>query len=143
MLYPVLKACHLISMVAWFAGIFYLPRLFVYHVESKDELSRERFCVMERRLYYGIMWPAMIATIAFGHGMLIMIPRIFQLTWMHLKLFLIAILVGYHLYCGYLRMQFLLKKDNKSSRFYRIFNEVPTVLLILIIFLAVLKPFKY
>jgi putative membrane protein len=83
----------------------------------------------------------MVATLIFGHAMLFLVPSYFQMGWMHLKLLLIAMLVAYHLYCGYLRMQFVLKKDNKSSRFYRIFNEVPTLILISVVFLAVLKPF--
>ncbi len=143
MTYLILKALHLIFMVAWFAGIFYLPRLFVYHAMSEDEASNERFKVMERKLYWGIMLPSMVGTLVFGFWMLFTPAGAAWLSmgWMHAKLTLIALLVAFHHYCGYLVKQF--KKDNntKGHKFYRVINELPVLVLVLVVFLAVLKPF--
>lgn len=138
-----LKALHLISMVTWFAGLFYLPRLFVYHALSSDQVSSERFKVMERRLYYGIMLPSMIATLGFGAWMLILYAwRAYgDSGWLHLKLVLVLLLVGYQHLCGYFMTQFRKDRNTKTAKFYRWFNEVPAVFLVAIILLATLKPF--
>lgn len=136
-----LKALHLISMVAWFAGLFYLPRLFVYHADATDIISIERFKIMERRLYRGIMTPTMLATIVFGGTMLYLgWPMYKTMGWMHAKLFLIVLLIGYHHMCGGYMKKFARDGNTRSSKFYRWFNEVPGVLLVGIILLAVLKP---
>lgn len=138
----VVKALHIIVMVAWFAGLFYLPRLFVYHAEAQDDVvGRERFKVMERRLYYGITWPAAILTTVFGFWLLWSSPYYYlHAGWMHAKLFFVALLWSYHLICGRFLRQFACDKNSKNSFFYRIFNELPTVLLIIIVLLVVVKP---
>jgi len=140
MLILILKALHLIAMVAWFAGLFYLPRLFVYHTTSKDHVSDKRFIIMERRLYWGIMTPAAIATIACGSGMVFINPSFYLMqSWLWRKLFFVGLLIIFHLYCGHLRQCFATHKNTHGEMFYRWINEIPTVLLIVIVFLAVLK----
>ncbi len=137
-----IKAFHLISMVAWFAGLFYLPRLFVYHSTATDIISIERFKVMERKLYSFIMRIAMLLTVFFGLWLLAAHWPIYKTAgWMHAKLFLVVILLGYHHVCGRYVRQFAENNNQHTERFYRIFNEVPAVLLILIIILAVVRPF--
>lgn len=137
----VYKALHIIAMVAWFAGLFYLPRLFVYHSEANDTISQERFKVMERRLFYGIMNPAAVATVIFGLILIYYNVSYYMLvSWMHIKLFLVVLLLAYHSICGYFVRQFRLNKNSKSSKFYRIYNEIPTLLLISIVLLVVVKP---
>jgi putative membrane protein len=134
------KSFHIIAMVAWFAGIFYLPRLYVYHADTEDQVSIERFKIMERRLYRGIMWPSMIVTLFLGLWLLHYIPVYLKASWMHAKLGLVALVVVYHLYCGALRKQFALEKNRHSAKFYRILNEIPTLLLVAIVILVVVKP---
>lgn len=137
-----LKALHLIAMVAWFAGLFYLPRLFVYHADATDNISIERFKVMERRLYRGIMNPAMIATLVFGIWMLVIGWPVYKsMGWLHLKLTLIVLLIGYHHVCGAYLKKFARDANKHSAKFYRWFNEIPTVFLIAIVILAVVRPF--
>lgn len=137
-----LKAFHIISVVCWFAALFYLPRLYVYHSESDDEISLERFKIMERRLYYGIMWPSAIATTFFGVAMLYLGWGYYaKAHWVHAKLFLVLMLWGYHFYCGFLRKQIAENSAIHSTYFYRIINELPTVFLLGIVILAVVKPF--
>lgn len=137
-----LKALHLISMVAWFAGLFYLPRLFVYHAEATDAVGIARFKIMERRLYRGIMTPAMLATLIFGGSMLYLgWPLYKTMGWLHLKLLLIVLLIGYHHVCGALLKKFARDANAHSSKYYRWFNEIPTVLLVGIVVLAVIRPF--
>ncbi|MFA6058594.1 MAG: protoporphyrinogen oxidase HemJ [Taibaiella sp.] len=137
-----IKAFHLISIVCWFSALFYLPRLFVYHSEASDTLSLERFKVMERKLYYYIMIPSMLLTIFFGLGLIGSHWAIYKTAgWMHAKLFLVVLLIGYHHMCGYYLKQFAQNKNRHSSRFYRIFNEIPVLFLIAIIVLAVVRPF--
>ncbi len=138
-----LKALHLISMVTWFAGLFYLPRLFVYHAMSEDQVSRERFKIMERKLYRGIMTPSMLVTLALGIWMLIDYAWAWygRMGWLHLKLVLIAVLVGYHLWCGQLLKTFRDDRNQRSHVWYRWFNEAPVLLLVAIVLLASLKPF--
>lgn len=137
----IIKALHLIAMVAWFAGLFYLPRLFVYHADAKDNISLERFNVMERRLFYAIMYPAAVLTTVFGGLLITYNPHYYlQVGWMQAKLALVGVLWAYHFICGYFVRQFVGNKNVRSSRFYRVFNEVPTLLLIGIVFLVVMKP---
>jgi putative membrane protein len=136
-----IKAFHIISMVAWFAGLFYLPRLFVYHTESQDIISIQRFMIMERRLYYGIIWPAAIITSGLGMWLISYNFNYYMRAgWMHFKLTLVVILWAYHLGCGHFLKAFAQNSKRKSSRFFRVYNEIPTILLIGIIVLVVVKP---
>lgn len=129
-------------MVAWFSGLFYLPRLYVYHAESQDKISLERFKIMERRLYYGITWPAGLVTTILGLWLLnYNMSYYLKAGWMHTKLTLVLILWIYHLVCGHYLKLFALDKNTKNSRFYRFFNEMPTLLLIGIVLLVILRPF--
>lgn len=134
------KAFHIIAMVAWFAGLFYLPRLFVYHVEINDEPGLERFEIMERRLYYAIMWPAAVTTTLLGLWLLFSSPSYYlHAPWMHAKLSLVILLWMFHWLCGRYRKKFLLRCNTHSQRFYRFFNEIPTLLLIAIVCLVTVK----
>lgn len=136
----VVLALHIICVIAWFAGLFYLPRLFVYHADTTDAISIERFKVMERRLFYGIMTPAGFFTAVFGFWELSFKYDWYATQmWMHLKLILVLLLAIYHAVCWKLLNDFAADKNRFSSKFYRWFNEVPTVLLIAIIFLVILK----
>ena len=136
------KSFHIVAVVCWFAALFYLPRLFVYHSQSSDSTSLERFKVMERKLYRGIATPSMIATIVLGFWLISYnLEGYFQGGWLHAKLTLVAILVAYHIYCGKLLKQFANDANTKSHVFYRWFNEFPVLLLISIIILVVVKPF--
>lgn len=135
------KAFHIIFMVAWFAGLFYLPRLFVYHTMASDGVSIERFKVMERRLYYGILMPAGILTTALGLWLLFAHLEIYlAFGWMQLKLVLVALLWVFHLRCGHYRKQFASGQNQHSAMFYRWFNEVPTVILIAVVILVIVRP---
>lgn len=136
------KAFHIIAMVAWFAGLFYLPRLFVYHAESNDQISNDRFKIMERRLYYGITWPAGLLTSCLGLLLWSYQSGYYlHAHWMHAKLFLVFLLWIYHLGCGFYLKLFAKEKNIKSALFFRFYNEMPTLLLIGIIILVVVKPF--
>lgn len=136
-----IKALHIIAMVCWFAGLFYLPRLFVYHANAHDKISLERFMIMERRLYYAIMTPAAILTTVFGLWMMHFNSAYYvHAGWMQMKLSLVVLLWGYHFYCGHFVKQFARGENKKTGVFYRIMNEIPTILLIGIVFLVVLKP---
>jgi len=141
MLYLWFKAFHLIALVCWFAGLFYLPRLFVYHAQSSDTVSHERFCLMERKLYRGIMLPAMILTLVFGIGLLVLNPSWLTQGWMHTKLALVVVLIGYHHVCGAMRKRFERGENKRSHVFYRWFNEVPVLILIAVVILVVVKPY--
>ncbi len=134
-----IKALHIVFMVTWFAGLFYLPRLFVYHAMAEDAASRERFKVMERKLYYGIMTPGAVLTVAFGGWLWLG----YGITggWLHAKLALVAILISYHLWCGRLLGDFKRDRNARSHVWYRWFNEIPVVILIAVVILAVVKPF--
>ena len=138
-----LKAWHLITMVTWFAGLFYLPRLFVYHAMSNDETSIERFKVMKRKLYYGIMTPGAVLTILLGVWMLVDYAwaAFGQMMWLHIKLTLILLMIFYHLYCGKLLRDFRDDQNSRGHVWFRWFNEIPVVFLVAIVLLAVLKPF--
>ncbi|HSC75326.1 MAG TPA: protoporphyrinogen oxidase HemJ [Pseudomonadales bacterium] len=142
MLFLYLKAFHLIAVVCWFAALFYLPRLFVYHAMSEDAPSRERFKIMERKLYRGIMTPSAIATVVLGFWMLSLNRDYYSTVWwIKIKLVLVILLVCYHAACGYFVRQFAEDKNTRSHTFFRFFNEAPVVLLIPIVLLAVLRPF--
>lgn len=139
---PMLKALHIIAVVCWFAGLFYLPRLFVYHAQTTDSAGRERFKIMERKLYLGIMWPSLILTVVFGTAMLALNPHYyFAQGWMHAKLALVAGLIVYHLLCGRYLKALQQDRSEKSHVFFRVFNELPVLALIAIVILVVVKPF--
>lgn len=136
-----LKAWHVIAMVCWFAGIFYLPRLFVYHAMSEDTASQERFAVMERKLYRGIMTPAMLATWGFGLSMLVPNWSAYHnQTWLHIKLTLVVGLTIYHLICGHFRLKLMQHPQYKSHVYWRWFNEVPVFILVAVVCLVMVKP---
>jgi protoporphyrinogen IX oxidase len=137
-----IKAAHIISMVCWFAAIFYLPRLFVYHAMSDDSISHERFAIMERKLYRGIMTPSMIATWIFGLWMLGLGWGVYKTQgWLHVKLLLVVLLSGYHGACGFYRKKLIDNPHYKTHKFWRWFNEVPVFALVIIVILVVVKPF--
>jgi putative membrane protein len=135
-----LKAFHVVFVVTWFAGLFYLPRLFVYHAAATDEASLERFVVMERRLY-GIMSIGAALAILFGISMLVAQPTYLTLGWLRTKLVLVVLLIGYHHYCRALMRAFAEGRNTKSQKWLRMFNEAPALFLIAIVILAVVKPF--
>jgi putative membrane protein len=134
-----IKSLHIISVICWMAGIFYMPRLFVYHAMSDDSVSRERFKVMERKLYNGIMTPSMVASIVFG--VWLWIGWGFGGGWLHAKLALVAVLVAYHLWCGATMKKFASDENLHGHVFYRWLNEAPVFLLFGIVILVVVKPF--
>lgn len=137
-----IKAFHIIAVVTWFAALFYLPRLFVYHCMSEDETSRERFKIMERKLYRGIATPSMLAVILLGAWMSHLNWAWYSQTgWYWCKLILVAILIGYHHACAIYIRQLKENRCNKSHVYFRWFNEFPVLLLAGIIILVVVKPF--
>ena len=137
------KAFHIIFMVTWFAGLFYLPRLFVYHAMAEDQISNDRFKIMERKLFYGIMTPGAIITIALGLWMLSEYAwSAYQHTqWLTIKLILVGVIIVYHIYCGKLLIDFRNDRNRHGHVFYRWLNEFPVLLLIAIIILIIVKPF--
>jgi len=138
-----LKAIHVFGVISWMAGIFYLPRLFVYHAMANDEISIERFKVMERRLYKVIMMPSFVITTVFGLWMSQSYAweAYNNQYWLKFKLVLVGLMIAYHFYCGYLVSVFAEDRNTRSDTFYRWFNELPLPLLIGIIILTVVKPF--
>jgi putative membrane protein len=134
-----LKAFHVVFVVTWFAGLFYLPRLFVYHATATDALSLERFAVMERRLF-GIMTLGGTLAALFGISMIVAAPGYLALGWLQVKLMLVAVLIAYHIWCYRLMVALHDGNDRHSERWYRLFNEAPALLLIAIVVLAVVKP---
>lgn len=138
-----LKALHLIFMVTWFAGLFYLPRLFVYHAMSDDQISNDRFKVMERKLFFGIATPGMVLTLVFGIWMLIDYAWAMYSSsgWLHAKLTLLVLMIVYHVYCGKWMLDFKHDRNRHTHVFYRWINEIPVLFLFGIIILAVVKPF--
>jgi len=138
-----IKSIHLISVITWFAGLFYLPRLFVYHAMAEDEISRDRFKVMERKLYRGIMTPSAIVVVAMGIWLAAYYPlaALKNMYWLQVKVGLVLLLLGYHWYCGRLIRQFAAEANTRSHIWYRVFNEAPVLVLCAIIVLAVVKPF--
>jgi putative membrane protein len=136
-----LKALHIIFMVTWFSGLFYLPRLYVYHAMSEDTLSMARFKLMERKLYFGITTPGAILTIFFGGWLLLLNWQVYlTLPWMQAKIVLVLLLLMYHIYLGKLLFIFKHDKNTHGHVFYRLLNEVPVLFLIGIVFLVILKP---
>jgi protoporphyrinogen IX oxidase len=133
------KTLHIVFMVTWFAGLFYLPRLFVYHAMSDDRVSLERFKVMERKLFWGIMTPSAVLTLVFG--IWLWLGWGFAGGWLHAKLVLVLVLVAYHLWCGKLVVDFRREKTTRSHLWFRWFNEFPVLVLIGVVALVVLKPF--
>jgi putative membrane protein len=134
-----LKALHVIAVVTWFAGLFYLPRLYVYHADAKDLISTQRFEIMERRLF-AIMSIGAAASIFFGLAMLIESPAYLAMTWLRVKLLFVALLIAYHAYCYQLLRDFAAQRNKRSAKWLRGFNELPSLLLIAIVVLAVVKP---
>ena len=141
MSYDVIKALHFISVMSWMAGLLYLPRLFVYHAETTiGSVRAETFKVMERRLLKAIMNPAMIASFVFGIWMIVLAPGLLYEPWMHVKILCVLLMAGCH--GAFSKMRRKLENDEKPRRprVYKIWNEVPTVLMVIIVFMAVVKP---
>ncbi len=139
MIYPWIKALHLVFVIAWFAALFYLPRLFVYHADATDAVSDARFKVMERRLF-ALMNLAATLALTLGISLLVLEPGWLSAGWLHLKLGFVLALVVYHIYCGRLLSLFRDGRNRHSARWFRWFNEVPALLLLAIVVLAVVKP---
>ena len=139
--YLLFKSLHLISVISWMAGLLYLPRIFVYHSENENEIVTTVFKTMERKLFYYIMTPAMLLSWIFGLALIheIGFQELASL-WLQLKLFFVILLTLYHLYLGILLNKFKYDQNKKSSKFYRLINEIPTLLLILIVFIVIFKP---
>ena len=139
--YLLFKSLHLIAVISWMAGLLYLPRIFVYHTENNNEIITNVFKTMERKLFYYIMTPAMVLSWIFG---LVLIHEIgfeqLNNLWLQLKLILVVFLTAYHFYLGLLLNQFRLDQNTKTSKFYRYINEIPTLMLILIVFIVIFKP---
>ena len=139
--YLLFKSLHLIAVISWMAGLLYLPRIFVYHAENNNEIISNVFKTMERKLFYYIMTPAMVLSWLFG---LVLIHEIgfeqLSYLWLQLKLILVLLLTAYHFYLGLLLNYFKLNQNKKSSKFYRYINEIPTLMLILIVFIVIFKP---
>jgi protoporphyrinogen IX oxidase len=133
------KALHVVFVVTWFAGLFYLPRLFVYHAATSDAPGLARFIVMERRLFF-IMSVGALLAVLFGLAMIVAAPGYLAQSWLRAKLLLVAALVGYHTWCYRLMLQLRASRQPHSQRWYRLFNEVPGLLLLAIVILAVVKP---
>lgn len=142
-LYEIIKALHLIAVIAWMAGLFYLPRLYIYHVEAEAGSDKsETFKIMERRLLRAIMNPAMIATWIFGTYLLVDGEHMVDSGgWIHLKLVCVVLMTVFHMACARWRKNFEADANQKSAKFYRVMNEVPTVLMIVIVVMVIVKPF--
>ena len=140
--YLLFKSLHLIAVISWMAGLLYLPRIFVYHVENlNDQNSSSIFKIMERKLFFYIMTPAMILSWIFGLILILILGiDVFFTLWVKLKLLFVILLTIYHFYLFKLLKDFSLNRNTKSSKFFRILNEVPTILLILIVFIVIFKP---
>jgi protoporphyrinogen IX oxidase len=134
-----LKAFHVIAVVTWFAGLFYLPRLFVYHAEAADWISVQRFRIMERRLFT-MMSIGAVATLALGIAMVMVAPAYLTMGWLHVKLTLVVLLIVYHALCFKFLRDFAHDRRTHSAKWFRVFNEVPSLLLLAIVILAVVKP---
>ena len=140
--YLLFKSLHLIAVISWMAGLLYLPRIFVYHVENiNDQNSTNIFKTMEKKLYFYIMIPAMILSWIFGLILISIVGfDVLSATWIQLKLIFVVLLTFYHFYLGQCLKKFAFEQNNKTSKFFRIINEIPTILLILIVFIVVFKP---
>jgi protoporphyrinogen IX oxidase len=137
-----IKAFHIIAVVIWFSGLFYLPRLFVYHVSSHDLAMRERFIQMEKKLYYYVTTPGAALTVLLGAGLLHFNWYYYsRAAWLHIKLSLVIGLLLYHIYLGFLVRAFAQDRNRHNEKFYRWLNEAPTLFLVVIVILAVIKPF--
>jgi putative membrane protein len=132
------KSLHIVFMVTWFAGLFYLPRLFVYHALAEDQVSKERFKIMERKLFWGIMTPGAVLSIVFG--LWLWLGFGFSGAWLYAKLALVVVLIGYHAWCGKLMLDLRADRNIRSHVWFRWFNEFPVVVLFAAVFLAVFKP---
>ncbi len=138
-----LKAFHIVFVVTWFAGLFYMPRLFVYHSTATDEISRERFKVMESKLYRIIMNPSMVLTLVLGIWMLVLSWQAYSdEIWLWLKIFLVVLLIGYHHYCLRIIKAFAQDQVIHSEKFFRIFNELPSLVLVAAVILVVVRPWQ-
>jgi putative membrane protein len=135
-----LKAFHVVFVIAWFAGIFYLPRVFVYHADTHDEIGNARFKLMERRLFVMMTFGAVLA-LGFGASMIAAAPGLLGAGWLHAKLTLVSLVLAYHGWCYKILLAFRSDQNQKSSRWFRVFNEIPLLLLVAIVILAVVKPF--
>lgn len=136
------KAFHIVAVVCWFAAIFYLPRLFVYHAMSEDKISKDRFVIMERKLFRGIATPSAIATVILGIWLISYDPSYYMSSgWMHAKLALVLLLCVYHYFCWRMMIAFRDEKNTRSHVYFRYFNELPVFLLIGIVILVVVRPF--
>jgi putative membrane protein len=135
-----IKAFHVIFVTCWMAGIFYLPRLFVYHVETNHSETKKTFEIMERKLYRGIMTPSMYLSVILG-GLLLFIPGTLSSGYIHLKILCVFLLIMFQFYLNHCRLQLAQGKNSKTSRFFRIINELPIVLLIIIVVCVIVKPF--
>jgi putative membrane protein len=140
-MYQWVLAFHIIAVICWFAALFYLPRLFVYHAMSEDEISIERFKVMQRKLYRGIANPSMIATIIFGLWLVTLVPAYLNEIWFQLKAGLVLLLVGYHHMCLSHMKRLAEDRNDKTHVYFRVFNEVPVLILVGVVILVVVKPF--
>ena len=140
--YLLFKSLHLIAVISWMAGLLYLPRIFVYHVENiNDQNSTNIFKTMEKKLYFYIMMPAMILSWIFGLILISILGfNVLLSLWIQLKLLFVVLLTFYHFYLGQCLKNFAFEQNNKTSKFFRIINEIPTILLILIVFIVVFKP---
>ena len=140
-LYLFFKSLHLIAVISWMAGLLYLPRIFVYHSEAKDECQTNVFKVMERKLYNYIMMPAMLSSWLFGALLIHNIGfSVFTEFWMQIKMIAVVILTYYHFTLGKYLNDFAINNNQKTSRFFRIYNEIPTIVLIVVIFVVIYKP---
>jgi protoporphyrinogen IX oxidase len=135
-----LKAFHVIAVITWFAGLFYLPRLYVYHADASDPVGIDRFVVMERRLF-ALMTIGAVLSVALGAAMLAAAPAYLAMGWLRVKLLFVLLVIGYHGFCYQLMRDFARNRNSHTARWYRGFNEVPSLLLIAIVLLAVVKPF--
>ena len=141
-LYLLFKSIHLIAVISWMAGLLYLPRIFVYHAENMENINSSNiFKTMEKKLFYYIMTPAMILSWIFGLMLIFILGfSVFNELWIQLKLIFVILLTIYHFYLGKCVSNFVINQNNSSSKFYRIINEIPTILLIIIVFIVVFKP---
>ena len=140
-LYLLFKSLHLIAVISWMAGLLYLPRIFVYHSEASNESQKDVFKIMERKLYNYIMMPAMLLSWLFGVLLIHSLGfTIFAELWMQIKTFLVVILTYYHFLLGKYLNDFAIDSNKKTSKFFRIINEVPTIILIVVVFVVVFKP---
>ena len=140
-LYLLFKSLHLIAVISWMAGLLYLPRIFVYHSEASHESQKDVFKIMERKLYNYIMMPAMLLSWLFGVLLIHSLGlTVFAELWMQIKTFLVVILTYYHFLLGKYLNDFAIDSNKKTSKFFRIMNEVPTIILIVVVFVVVFKP---